>query len=279
MNGPSFRRYALFTTALTGLLMSLGVYTAATGAGLACSQQWPLCDNGLLPQSIPSFIEWFHRLVAMVTGFAIVGLTVWAWKARERKTALYATAALVLLPLQIALGAVTVTLNGAIPGGYSVPTQAAHLLTAFAIFAFLALTTLRAYRGRYRRSADERVRLGLGAALGLLAASATFTRATPVMEYVPAAQASFILASLAAFAVLVAVAVWLPETNLANYRPVVGLALGAVVLITLLGRDLVAYTAAAQLANLALYVVAFALVAVVAWAARRASTGDRLSPA
>lgn len=279
MNRPSFRRYALFTTALTGLLMSLGVYTAATGAGLACAQQWPLCDNGLLPQSVPSFIEWFHRLVAMVTGFAILGLTAWAWRARERTTALYATAALVLLPLQISLGAVTVTLNGAIPGGYSVPTQAAHLLTAFAIFAALGLTTLRAYRGRHARAADDRVRLGLGAALLLLAASLAFTRATPLLEYSPVVQALFILASLAAFAALLAVAVWLPASRLSAYRPVVGAALVAVVLVTLLGRDLVTYTAAAQLANLALYAVAVALVAVVAWAARRAASGGRPSVA
>ena len=277
MNRPSFRRYALFTTALTGLLMSLGVYTAATGAGLACAQQWPLCDNGLLPQSIPSFIEWFHRLVAMVTGFAILGLTAWAWRARERTTALYATAALVLLPLQISLGAVTVTLNGAIPGGYSVPTQAAHLLTAFAIFAALVLTTLRAYRGRHARTADDRVRLGLAATLLLLAASLAFTRATPLLEYSPAVQALFILASLAAFAALLAVAVWLPASRLSAYRPVVVAAIAAVVLVTLLGRDLVTYTAAAQLANLALYAVAVALVAVVAWAARRVASGGRPS--
>jgi cytochrome c oxidase assembly protein subunit 15 len=277
MNRPSFRRYALFTTALTGILMSLGVYTAATGAGLACAQQWPLCDNGLLPQSIPSFIEWFHRLVAMITGFVIVGLTAWAWRSRERTTALYATAALVLLPLQISLGAVTVTLNGAIPGGYSVPTQAAHLLTAFAIFTFLALATLRAYRGRFSRSVDDRVRLGLGAALVLLAVSAVFTRATPVMGYVPAAQALFIFTSLAAFAVLVAVFVWLPQSSLASYRAVVGAALCAVVLLTLLGRDLVAYSGTVRLANLLLLGVAFALVAVVAWAARRVESGGRAS--
>lgn len=278
MNRPSFRRYALFTTALTGLLMSLGVYTAATGAGLACAQQWPLCSNGLLPQTIPDFIEWFHRLVAMVTGFVIIGLTAWAWKARERTTALYATAALFLLPLQISLGAVTVTLNGAIPGGYSVPTQAAHLLTAFTIFAFLALTTLRAYRGTYTRSADERVKLGLGAAFALLGASIVFTRATPILSYVPAAQATFIITSLSAFAVLVAVAVWLPDTSLANYRPLVVAAIVTVVLVTLLGRDLVAYTAGARLANLALYAVAFTLVALVTRAARKATTGGRASP-
>lgn len=276
MNRPSFRRYALFTTALTGVLMGLGVYTAATGAGLACGQQWPLCSNGLLPQTVPDFIEWFHRFVAMVTGFVIVGLAAWAWRTRDRTTALYATAALALLPLQISLGAVTVTLNGAIPGGYSVPTQAAHLLTAFTIFAALALTTLRAYRGRFRRSAAERVRLGLLASLGLLAVSAVFTRATPVLEYVPPAQALFVATALATFATLLAVFVWIPATALAKYRPVVGAALVAVFLVTLLGRDLVAYTTGARLANAALYGVAFVLVAVVTWVARREPSGEKI---
>ena len=279
MNRPSFRRYALFTTALTGLLMALGVYTAASGAGLACAQQWPLCDNGLFPQSVPSFIEWFHRLVAMVTGFVIVGMVAWAWRSREKRTAWYATAALVLLPLQISLGAVTVTLNGAIPGGYSVPTQAAHLLTAFTIFAFLALSTLRASRGQFRRSADERVRLGLLAALCLLAVSAVFSRVTPLLEYSPAAQALFVAAALATFTALVAVVVWLPETALARYRPAVGAALLAVFLVTLLGRDLVVYTYPARLANGALYAAAFVLAALVAWVAHRNHVRENVSTA
>lgn len=273
-----FRRFALFTTALTGLLAALGVYTAATGAGLACSQQWPLCDNGLLPQTLPSFIEWFHRFVAMLVGFLIIGVVGWAWRGgADRKTATLATAALVLLPLQVSLGAITVTLNGAIPGGYSVPTQAAHLLVALSIFTLLTLATLSAYQGHFTRSADERVHLALVAALVLLVANLVVTRATPVVDYVPAAQGLFAVTALATVATLVGVAVWLPETSLASSRPVVLGAGVSMFLVTLLGRDLVTYTDTALLAHLALYAVTIALVGVLAWASHRGRADGRPS--
>ena len=276
MKRPSYRQFALFATALTGTLVALGVYTAATGSGLACAQQWPLCDNGLLPQSLPSFIEWFHRLVAMVTGFVIIGVVGAAWLGdQSRRTSLLATAALVLLPLQISLGAVTVTLNGAIPGGYSVPTQAAHLLVALSIFTALTLSTLSAMRGHYRRSAAERSRLALFAVLALLPVNAVFSRVTPLVDYSPAAQALFALTALTTFAALVAATVWLPTTEFARYRPALGVALAAVFLVTLLGRDLVAYTWTAQLVNWLLYAVAFVAVAAVAYLAQSSAQDGR----
>jgi len=278
MKRPSYRQFALFTTALTGALVALGVYTAATGSGLACSQQWPLCDGGVLPQTLPSFIEWFHRLVAMVTGFAIVGVVAAAWRGdQNRRTALYATAALVLLPFQISVGAITVTLDGAIPWGYSVPTHAAHLLFALSIFTALTLTTVSAMRGHHERSALDRSRLALGAALVLIVVNFLVSRVTALIEYGPAPQGTFALTALAAFATLVAAAVWMSETRLARYRPGVFVAGAAVFLVTLLGRDLVIYTEGARLVNGLLYLVGFTAVAVVAYAARGGAGEERTS--
>ncbi len=278
MKRPSYRRFALFTTALTGVLVALGVYTAATGSGLACSQQWPLCDGGVLPQTIPSFIEWFHRLVAMITGFAITGVVATAWRGgQERKTALFATAALVLLPFQVSVGAITVTLEGAIPWGYSVPTHAAHLLFALSIFTMLSLSTITAYEGHYDRSLFERSRLALGAALLLIPANYIVSRVSPVIDYGPPAQGAFALTALAAFVALVAAAVWLPGTSLSRYRPGVFVAGASVFLVTLLGRDLVVYTETARLVNGLLYLIAFVAVAVVAYAARGESGEERTS--
>jgi len=180
-----------------------------------------------------------------------------------------------LLPLQISLGAVTVTLNGAIPDGYSVPTQAAHLLVALAIFTALTLTTLSAMRGHYRRSATDRARLALFAVLVLLPINAVFGRVTPLVEYSAGAQALFALTALASFAVLVAATVWLPMTGVARYRPALAVALASVFLVTLLGRDLVAYTWTAHLVNWVLYGVAFVAVAAVAYAAQTAPRDGR----
>ncbi|MFC6989246.1 hypothetical protein ACFQJD_11975 [Haloplanus sp. GCM10025708] len=100
----SFPRFAALTTGLTLTLVMLGIYTAATGSGLACSAQWPLCDGGLLPQTIPSFVEWFHRLVAMITGFFILGTALWAWRRPDARTRSAATLAVLLLPYRSASG-------------------------------------------------------------------------------------------------------------------------------------------------------------------------------
>jgi len=130
------RLVAAGTTGLTFLLILLGVYTAASGAGLACSGQWPLCDGGLLPQTLPSFIEWFHRLVAMIAGFAILGTAAGTWIAYEqRRIRLAALGALVATPVQALLGGATVF-------QYTPVVQTAHHGAAMVIFAGLLATTL-----------------------------------------------------------------------------------------------------------------------------------------
>ena len=121
------------TTVLgTYAVILLGIYTAAVGAGLTCEARWPLCDGavfGLFPANWPSFVEWFHRLVAMITGLLIVGSWVTIVRFRQSRRALYAmTAAIVLLPIQIWLGAGTVW-------GYQLLTLTAHFLVALGILA------------------------------------------------------------------------------------------------------------------------------------------------
>jgi cytochrome c oxidase assembly protein subunit 15 len=133
------RRLAAATTGLTFTLILLGVYTAASGAGLACSAQWPLCDGGVLPQTLPSFIEWFHRLVAMVAGFAIFGTAVAVWRTYEaRRIRLAAVGALAVTPVQVLLGRQTVV-------QYTPTVQTAHHGAAMLIFGGLLATTLWAY--------------------------------------------------------------------------------------------------------------------------------------
>jgi cytochrome c oxidase assembly protein subunit 15 len=265
----SFRRFAAFTTGLVLSLMMLGVYTAATGSGLACSAQWPLCDNGLLPQTIPSFIEWFHRLVAMVAGFFILGTALWAFAGDDTRTKTTAALAVVLLPLQVSIGAVTVTLNGLLPGGYAPSTQGAHLVVALTIFTALVVTTLRAYSARWSRPALDRARLAGLVALGLVPVSFVLSRVFGVVPYSPAAQAGFYGVSLALFASLVAAAVWLGETPAARLRLPVVAALAATFGALLLGRDLVFYTAGWQAVNTLLFVLVSVLVGAVVWMLRR----------
>jgi cytochrome c oxidase assembly protein subunit 15 len=137
-----FRHLAATTTGFTFALILIGVYTGAIGAGLSCEARWPLCDGwmGLFPATWPSFVEWFHRLVAMVTGFMILGTAIQAWRGGySRKIRLASTTAVVVLPVQILLGANTVLYFGAL-------ATVAHHAAAQTIFGALLATTAWAFQ-------------------------------------------------------------------------------------------------------------------------------------
>lgn len=136
-----FRHYLAVTTASTFFLILLGVYTGKIGAGLACEARWPFCDGwmGLFPANWPSFVEWFHRLVAMIVGFMIIGAAIIAWRRDHGRALRYTTVlAVVLLPVQILFGANTV-LN------FGVTASMMHQFAAQAIFGSLVVATTVAY--------------------------------------------------------------------------------------------------------------------------------------
>jgi len=273
----TFRRYAAATTGMTLTLFALGVYTAATGSGLACQAQWPLCSDQLIPTLTinPDFIEWFHRAWAMVTGFLIIGVAGWSWLGSlDRRTRLAATLAVAVLPVQIAVGAITVTLSGLVPGGYTVSTHAAHLSVALVIFTSLGLATMW---GGSRTHSTRLLRGALTVALIGMLISAVFSRAVPLLTYSPGAQAAFYVAGLSAHLGLVAsfVAVTSDDTGASDHashaktvRRLVAAALVAHVSTLLLGRDLVLYTAGWQRVNIAALGLALALTAGAVWTTR-----------
>jgi cytochrome c oxidase assembly protein subunit 15 len=138
-----FRQLLTATTALTFGLILLGVYTGAIGAGLTCAGRWPLCDGwlGLFPANWASFIEWFHRFVAMITGFAILGSTAMAWRGEYTSKVRYATAiATVVLPVQVLLGANTIVNFGA-------AAQVLHHAAALTILVALVAATAWSFGG------------------------------------------------------------------------------------------------------------------------------------
>jgi cytochrome c oxidase assembly protein subunit 15 len=138
-----FRHLAASTTAMTFALILLGVYTGAIGAGLSCGARWPLCNGavfGLFPADWPSFVEWFHRFVAMITGFMIIGTTYAAWKRQPRSDIRRAsTVALAVLPAQVLLGANTIWFYGPV-------AQVLHHTAALTIFAAMTATTAWAFQ-------------------------------------------------------------------------------------------------------------------------------------
>lgn len=178
-----FRRVVAATTAMVLATMLLGVATKATGAGLACQARWPVCDGGFLnlfPQSFPSFFEWIHRVVAGVTGFAILGTVLLAW-AREtpRRARHLVTLGLVLLPVQVYLGRQTVL-------EFTAPVLTLHFWTAFTILSSFVAATAIAWRADLTpaRLRTAMVVAALLLPLQVLLHPPVVTRLTPVIQTV-----------------------------------------------------------------------------------------------
>ncbi|MXR43066.1 hypothetical protein GRX01_17180 [Halobaculum sp. WSA2] len=115
---------ASLTLVLTYIVMLLGAYTSAIGAGLSCPD-WPACYGTWVPflqpgiianspySALQIFAEWAHRGLAMTAGLFITGTAVGAWVVYPDDSLVKwsATTALVLLPIQVVLGGLTVTEN------------------------------------------------------------------------------------------------------------------------------------------------------------------------
>jgi len=273
---------------MTLVLVGLGIYTAATGSGLACEAQWPLCSDQLIPALTlnPDFLEWFHRVWAMFTGFGMLGLAGWAWlDGRSRNVRLAATLAVVVLPLQVTVGAITVTIGGLVANGYSPPTHAAHLVVALVIFSLLSLTTLFAWLGGDGGEGGDRfdgdaggvvaadasrpLRRAFAAATGLLLAAALANRAVPFVTYSPGAQAWFYGFALATHFALLAAAVLALAAGRRPAAAVAGVAIAALFATMLLGRDLVLYTPTWETVNRVTLAAALLAAAAGFWVVGR----------
>ena len=117
-----YRHLAAVTLVGTYVVMLLGAYTSAIGAGLSCPD-WPTCYGTWVPflqpdivanspySALQIFAEWAHRGLAMIVGFLILGTAIAAWRThRDYPLVVWsATLAIVLLPVQVLLGGLTVT--------------------------------------------------------------------------------------------------------------------------------------------------------------------------
>lgn len=136
------RRYttlAWSAAVCTYLLIVLGGVVRITGSGLGCGDHWPLCNGHLFPplNDIGTVIEWSHRLVAALVAILVIALAAYDWRLRPsaRPTVRPSDVAVVLLILQVLLGAITVKLE--LPP-WSVVL---HLGTAMLLLATLLVAT------------------------------------------------------------------------------------------------------------------------------------------
>jgi cytochrome c oxidase assembly protein subunit 15 len=126
---------------LTLGLIVIGALVRANGAGLACPD-WPLCFGEFIPRmDIKVGFEWTHRVIAGIVSliFAVLGTLAWRNRGRCESLSILLGLAVVLLAIQIVLGALTVWLK------LASWTVTAHLITGcgFAATTLLIALTLR----------------------------------------------------------------------------------------------------------------------------------------
>jgi protoheme IX farnesyltransferase len=137
-----YRRIAMIAAGLATGLIALGGVVRITGSGLGCGDHWPLCNGRLFPNLADPLevIEWSHRWVAAMVGATVLCLALIAWRRHRQDRFLRApaSAALILLVVQVLLGAVTVKL------GVAAPAVVIHLSTAMVLLGVLVVAALRA---------------------------------------------------------------------------------------------------------------------------------------
>lgn len=123
-------------------LVTVGGATRVMEAGLSCPD-WPLCYGSVLPtakMTVRVFLEWFHRLDAALVALGLLLAAALSWGQRRHLPPAapgLATTALVLVVVQVALGALTVTQL------LRFDVVTAHLATGLLLVALLSLLRQR----------------------------------------------------------------------------------------------------------------------------------------
>lgn len=159
------RRLGLLCVALTVVLMGMGAWVKANGAGLSCPD-WPACYGQWIPPfpsmesegSTPGIqgpavdhaeaytqaqvlYEWAHRLVASLVSLAVLAFAIVAVRGKELAVPTRQLPAMgfVLVLFQAALGAITVQT------GNPAWATTMHLVTAVAFLLTLTVATCFAF--------------------------------------------------------------------------------------------------------------------------------------
>ena len=128
-------RLALITTFACFLLLLAGGLVHATGSGMACGPDWPLCKGEAFPRMEGGVLfEHGHRLIAATVATLTVVLAVVLWRKRR---AWIGIGAVVLVIVQALLGALTVRWN------LPMAVKTIHLAVSMAFFCLLILISFR----------------------------------------------------------------------------------------------------------------------------------------
>jgi heme A synthase len=148
-----FYPLAMATAALTFGLIVFGAVVRVTESGLGCGNHWPLCNGTIFPplDNITAWIEWLHRLFALLIGalgLGMLALAIVAYR-KDNRVVMQATAGGALLFfIQSMLGALVVVLD--LP-----PTFVTlHLGTAMLLLAALVVAGIAAVHRVTPQQAD-----------------------------------------------------------------------------------------------------------------------------
>jgi cytochrome c oxidase assembly protein subunit 15 len=141
-----FRRLATTAAFFAYGLIVVGGIVRITGSGLGCGDDWPRCHGEWIPPfTLATVIEYTHRLLAL--GLSVLVVAIFAYALKHRRTQGFAgpghlvriaSLAVVLLVIQVLLGAITVILK--LPAS----TTVLHLGTAMALLATFTVASMRA---------------------------------------------------------------------------------------------------------------------------------------
>ncbi len=111
--GPTpLRKWAWISATFVAGLLFFGALVTGTSSALGCLTDWPLCRGELIPNTteLSTYINWFHRFFALMTGVVLAYTTIVAWRSKERQHGAWITAALMLsfFVIQAAIGGAVV---------------------------------------------------------------------------------------------------------------------------------------------------------------------------
>lgn len=111
--GPTpLRKWAWISATFVAGLLFFGALVTGTSSALGCLTDWPLCRGALIPNTteLSTYINWFHRFFALMTGVVLAYTTIVAWRSKERQHGAWITAALMLsfFVIQAAIGGAVV---------------------------------------------------------------------------------------------------------------------------------------------------------------------------
>lgn len=147
-------KWTLISLGAVIALLFVGAIVTATNSALGCLFDWPLCRGALIPNSteVGTYIQWFHRLVALITGMILAYTTLLAWRLRGQFHAVWVAAGLALsfFIVQAVVGG-TVVLSK-----IHLVLRGAHLAMAAAVWAATVIVVVLAARvGQAQTVGDE----------------------------------------------------------------------------------------------------------------------------